>query len=120
MLWEGIDKRKFPRAKYKCRIRIAEQGKEEVFNTFTENIGGGGICVVLGKEVDLFKTAKLELYLAEGEGPIRCGGAIVWVIRRQTGPGSGGYEYDTGIEFTDLGEEGRRRIAALVEEILSA
>ena len=118
MLWGGIDRRSFPRAKYKCLIKIAHHGKEEVFSTYTENIGAGGICVVLGKEIDLFKTAKLTIYLAEKGEPIVCNGAIVWVIRRHPQTKSGTFEYDTGIEFIDISEDGKRKIAEMVDKLL--
>jgi len=117
MMWEGIDKRKFPRVKYRCKLRIAEKGKEEVFDTFTENIGAGGICVTLVKEFDLFKSAKLELSMSEGK-VITCDGTIVWVIRRK-GPDKEGNEYDIGIEFIDISDEDRQAIVRLVDELSS-
>ncbi|MBF0216465.1 MAG: PilZ domain-containing protein [Candidatus Omnitrophica bacterium] len=119
IFWEGIDKRKFPRVKYKCLIRVADRGKEELFDAYTENIGAGGLCVILSREFDLFKTADLELYVAEKESSIKCKGTIVWVIRRVIGaPAS--YEYDIGIEFTDMAGEDRNKISLLVDDVLSA
>jgi len=120
MIWEGIDKRKFPRVKYQCNLRVIDRGKEDIFDTYTENIGAGGICVVLSKEFDLFKTAELDLQLSEPGDPIHCKGTIVWVIRRRNVNTPDVYEYDIGIEFTDIDEGDRKKIAALVEDILSA
>jgi len=120
MLWEGIDKRSFPRAKYKCMVKITDHGQEEIFDTFTENIGGGGVCVVLGKEIDLFKTANLDLYLSDEKTPITCRGTIVWAIRRRLGNRKDDCEYDTGIEFIDISDNDRARITELVSDILSA
>ncbi|MBU0570761.1 MAG: PilZ domain-containing protein [Candidatus Omnitrophica bacterium] len=120
MLWEGIDKRKFPRINYRCRIRVSSRGKEEVFETFTENIGVGGICVILRKEFDLFKTANLDLYLSEKEGPISCQGTIVWVIRRKLLNKKDVNEYDVGIEFTDIADKDKVKIAGVVNDVLTA
>jgi len=120
MIWEGINKRKFPRAKYKCRILISDHGKELVFDTFTENIGGGGICVALDKELDLFGTAKLELYLIENGPPISCNGTVVWVIKRRVGSKPIAHENDIGIEFVDMQDEDRAKVAELVKQILNA
>lgn len=119
MLWEGIDKRSFPRAKYRCLVRISGHHKEKVFDTFTENIGGGGICVVLGKEIDLFKTAELEIFLTEKDPPVCCKGTIVWVIRRRVGKQPDAHEYDTGIEFTDISDMDKVRITDLVDNLLT-
>lgn len=118
-IWAGIDKRKFPRVNYKCLIKITDRGREELFEAFTENIGAGGLCVVLGKEFDLFKTADIELHIFDNESPLKCKGTIVWVIRRSLSE-SGAYEYDIGIEFTEISESDKKRISVLVEDILSA
>jgi len=120
MLWEGIDKRKFPRINYKCRIRVVDHGREEVFETFTENMGAGGICVMLTKEFDLFKTAELEIYLDDVSKPIVCKGTIVWVIRRRSGESKKASEYDVGIEFTDIDDKDRAKIISLVDDVLTA
>lgn len=120
MIWDGIDKRKFPRVKYRCRVRIIERNKEQVFDTFTENIGAGGICVVLGKEYDLFRTARMEIYLSEKESPVKCEGAIVWVIRRGKAGKTGICDYDVGIEFTDINNEDREKIKKLVENLMGS
>jgi len=120
MAWEGIDKRKFPRVRYKCLIRITDQGKQEVFDTSTENLGAGGICVILGKEYDLFKTAELDLCISDSEDTISCKGTIVWVIRRRSQNKTDNYEFDVGIEFTEIGEKDRVKIASLVDDILCA
>lgn len=117
-MWEGIDKRRFPRIKHRCMIRVSGYGKEKVFDTFTENIGAGGICVVLDREVDLFKNAKLELYLTDKDSPISCKGTIVWVIRRRLGSQGKAIEYDVGIEFIDISDMDRKRISGLVDSLL--
>jgi len=120
MLWEGIDKRKFPRINYRCLIRVSDRGREEVFETFTENVGAGGICVILGKEFDLFKMANLDLYFSEKEGPISCQGTIVWVIRRRPLNTKDTNEYDVGIEFTDISDKDKVRVASMVSDVLTA
>lgn len=119
-MWEGIDKRGFPRARHKCLIRVVDNGKEDVIDAYTENIGGGGICAGLGKAIGLFKNVKLNLYLSKDDPAILCGGTVMWVVRRSLGPRSDSYEYDTGIEFTDISEEDRGKIADRVNDILSS
>ncbi len=99
---------------------ISGHGKKQVFDTFTENIGGGGICVVLDKELDLFGTARLKLYLMENEPPISCNGTIVWVVKRRIGSKPTVHENDIGIEFVDMKDEDMERIRELVEQILNA
>ena len=120
MMWEGIDKRKFPRVNYKCLIKVAENGHDEAFAAYTQNIGAGGICVLLDKSVELFKSAVLEITLPDSRDPVKCKGTVVWVIRRRDYRHSDQSEYDTGIEFTNISSEDRNRIATLVGDILTA
>jgi Tfp pilus assembly protein PilZ len=119
MAWEGINQRKFPRVSYKCLIRVIEEGVEEVIETFTENIGSGGVCVVLEKRLGLFEKVFMQIFIEEGTNQIECRGSVVWVVKRNNASSVGDI-YDTGIEFQDLKAEDRKRIAALVEDILES
>jgi hypothetical protein len=120
MIWDGIDKRRFPRVNYKCLIRLSREGQEEVIETHTENIGAGGICVAIEKGFELFDPVSLEVHLSEGEKPIACNGTIVWVVKNHPIAKREKVTYDTGIEFTDIPEEDRERVSRLVDEIIKA
>ncbi len=120
MMWDGIDQRKFPRVNYKCRIRVSRDGKEEVIDTFTENIGAGGICVILDRDFGLFEEVALEIFLEDGDRPILCKGAIVWVVKRHPAVKTETVMYDTGVEFLDIADADRDRVDHLVQDILSA
>jgi len=118
MMWDGIDQRKFPRAKHKCRINIRRGEKDELVETFTENIGAGGVCVVVDRAFEIFDNVKLELHIADGSEPINCNGTIVWVVRRHPVRGENIMEFDTGIEFADISEGDRSRVSRLVDSLL--
>ena len=120
MMWEGINQRKFPRVNYKCLIRVSKSGHEEVIDTHTENIGSGGICVVLEKDFGLFEAVNLEIFLDDSSDPIVCDGTIVWVVRRHATTKKEKDRFDIGIEFQNIKEEDRERIAGLVQDILSS
>lgn len=118
MTREGINQRKFPRAKYKCLIRVSRKSRAKEVETFTENIGSGGICVVLGENIGLFEKVKLEVFLGTEKGAVSCGGVVVWVVKRHPMGPSGSSKYDTGIEFSNMCEEDRRSISNLVGHIM--
>ncbi|MFQ5953124.1 MAG: PilZ domain-containing protein [Candidatus Omnitrophota bacterium] len=118
MIWDGIDQRRFPRVNYKCLIRISEGGREEVIDTFTENIGAGGICVVLEKGFDLFEKVGLEVSLGGSDEPIHCDGSIVWVVKRHPAKKTEKLKFDTGIEFINIQENDRERVSRLVDDII--
>lgn len=116
-MWNGIDKRRFPRAQYPCIVNVRASGLAESIHTMTENIGIGGIRVIIKKGLGLFSWVELEIDLKDGNPNVICGGMIVWSIRKnefQKDP----VHFDTGIEFLDLKDIDRVRIESVVENAL--
>ena len=118
-MWNGINRRKFPRANYRCIITIKKRLTAKTISTQTENIGAGGICVMIKEDLGLFQGVDLELILEDAATPVRCGGTIVWVVRKNEPKRKGSHLYDTGIEFIDIRPEDRDRISEIVEMILN-
>src|SRR3989338_1505093 len=118
-MWNGIDRRKFPRAAYKCLITIKRRLAPKVISTHTENIGAGGICVLIKEDIGLFQGVDLEIYLDDGNIPVKCGGTIVWVVKKASGARKKeDVLYDTGVEFIDIRPADQDRISNIVEAIL--
>lgn len=117
-MWNGINRRKFPRARYKCLITIKRRLTAKTISTYTENIGAGGICVIIKEDLGLFQGVDLELFLEDDRPPIKCGGTIVWVVKKSEGKQKSNYVYDIGIEFIDIRPEDRDKISEAVEEII--
>ena len=113
-MWQGIDQRRFPRAKYKCVVALRQAGNTASVAAITENIGMGGVCVLLDKGLDIFSPVELDLTLDDSKGPLHVKGTIVWVVRRRElrkGP-----SFDTGVEFSDLSTEDKARIEAVIDK----
>lgn len=117
-MWNGINRRKFPRASYKCMISIKKRLNSKSIATETENIGAGGICVIIKEDLGLFQGVDLELFLEDNNPPIKCGGTVVWVVKKAEPKQKGVIFYDTGIEFIDVRPEDRDKIIEVVEDIL--
>ena len=112
-MWQGIDQRQFPRAKYKCTVILQQKGESSNLPSVTENIGLGGICVLLAQALDVFSPVDLEINFEDGSPPLRISGTIVWVVkRRDLRKGS---SFDTGIEFAELKPQTRARIEAVID-----
>ena len=114
-MWQGIDERRFPRANYKCVVTIRQAGESTAIAAITENIGLGGICILLEKGLDIFSPVELDLNLEDGKGPLKVRGTIVWVVRRRElrkGP-----SFDTGVEFAELLAEDKARLEALLDKV---
>ncbi len=119
-MWQGMDRRRFPRARYRCKIIVVRRRHKDTFNTFTENIGLGGVCVVLDKELEKFSEADLSIFFDDGQPPLSCIGRIVWVVKREAGDKEKIKEFDTGIEFVNLKDKDKLRIERIVEEWLES
>lgn len=117
-MWNGINKRKFPRAIYKCLITVRVKETPVSIITCTENISEGGICVTIKERLELFTILNLVLTLNDGLPPVKCKGKVVWTIKRAELKKEKPQQYDTGIEFVDLLPEDRKRIAKIVEDLV--
>jgi hypothetical protein len=118
-MWDGINRRKFPRIHYKCMIYIKKADTTKRISTYTENVGAGGICVVLNEDLGLFQGVNLEIALENGVGTsVACSGTIVWVVKKHLVSKKNALQYDTGIEFVDMDKEGESRISKIIEKEL--
>lgn len=119
MPWQsGVDKRIFPRANYPCVVKIREKRNSEAFNTKTENIGCGGVCVMLPKNIGMFNNVEMEIEIPSEARKIGCDGTVVWVVRHGEIDKNKPDSFDTGIEFKNLKEEDRLLIDKVVQECL--
>ncbi|MBF0493548.1 MAG: PilZ domain-containing protein [Candidatus Omnitrophica bacterium] len=119
IIWEGIDRRKFPRAYYACAVKISGKNNTLRYDAITENVGAGGVCLTFNREFELFETAEVELKLSDGDA-VRAKGTIVWVIRVAHPGVKDEHVYDIGIEFTEISKEDKKKLEALVDKLLSA
>ena len=117
-MWNGINRRRFPRASYKCLISIKKRLTAKTISTDTENIGAGGICILLNEDLGLFQGVDVELFMGEGAPQIKCGGTVVWVVKKSDSKQKGSYYYDTGIEFIDIRPEDRDKISGVIDQLL--
>ncbi len=103
MGWTGLDQRQFPRLSAECEILIKDHGHGAI-KARTENIGRGGVCVILKEELSKLSQVWFHLALSKQEPPIDCEGRVVWIVRSKN-PASGKVTFDTGIEFLNLKPE---------------
>lgn len=113
--WTGLDRRRFPRAQCPCLVTIRkEDAKHDAILTHTENVGIGGICVILKQSMKMFSPVELELDLLDFKEPLKCQGKVVWCVKRRTEESQKPLFYDTGIEFNSLSEEERQRVEGML------
>jgi Tfp pilus assembly protein PilZ len=114
-MWNGINRREFPRAEYPCKITIKRRDSNDVLSSYTENIGVGGIGVILPNDFGIFAPVDIELDLLDKRPVVECAGTIMWIVEKKGEADA----FDTGIEFTNLKKEDVGRISDIVEKMLT-
>ena len=116
MMWEGAEKRKFPRGTFLCKIAMSSAARWLV--THTENISAGGVRVILEEKINPFTSVELEIFF-ERDKSTKFKGKVAWskviVNPIQNEP----LLYDTGIEFAVMDSSTREYIRRLVNIIAS-
>ena len=73
---------------------------------FVKDISLDGICIFISDVIKDGALVSMEIYLVDSEVPIRAKGKVVWQK-----PGEHLKLHAVGVEFTDIGEEDKRRIS---------
>jgi len=112
MVWNGMEKRRFIRANFPCKIVISTPSQHTIV-TNTENIGGGGIRVIIDEKLDISSMVGLDIHL--DKDLIKSKARIVWVVKVEDSSLDKPPRYDTGIEFYEMNEDDRKIINNFVE-----
>lgn len=119
MSWEGLDRRKFPRVMYPCMVKATTtEGEQLTFLTHTENIGIGGLCVILKNEVALFTAVDMEVDLLDLSENITPRGKVVWIVRRKAIEEVKPLFFDVGIEFTQIAKRDHERLKENLKRLI--
>ncbi len=119
MSWEGMDRRKFPRVMYPCMVKVIScDGHQEAILTHTENIGLGGLRVILKNEIKLFTPVELEIDLLDIEEHIKPKGKVVWNVRRKSIEKIKPMFHDIGIEFTEIHKRDQDRLRKILQLLI--
>ncbi|MCK5081636.1 MAG: PilZ domain-containing protein [Candidatus Omnitrophica bacterium] len=120
--WEGLNRRKFPRVNYPCLVVIRNSNEDDERNnvilTHTDNVGIGGVCVVLKQNVKMFSEVELELDLLDLGEHICCNGKVVWNVQRQSEVQEKPLFFDIGVEFIDIASEDQKRLERIVDRLV--
>ena len=114
-MWDGFNKRKFPRVHLRCELTVNPQGQEKSFRGFTENVGTGGVAMILQEPLERFSECHIHLEIEKDQNPVECRGKIVWVVPSRDLLSSD-KSFDTGIEFTEIKENFRLRLSQFLEK----
>ena len=96
----------------RCEILVHPPSHEPI-RTTTENLGIGGVCVVLEERLERFSVCILRLQLEEKPPTIEASARVVWAIPTREGS-KGKKLFDTGIEFVQLDPESLQTIQKFI------
>lgn len=118
-MWDGVDRRIFPRAEYPCLITIRKSTPPmQAILTHTENISVGGVRIIIKERVEVMTEVNLELDLKDTLETISSKATVSWVKQAPSGGEGKSARYDTGIQFHSLKDEYRRRIQKIVDHLM--
>ncbi|MBI4309107.1 MAG: PilZ domain-containing protein [Candidatus Omnitrophica bacterium] len=114
-----MNRRKFPRLVYPCLVKVSSKDQTpDVFLTHTENIGVGGICVIVKKEIKLFSSVDIEIDLIDEVDHIVASGRVIWMVKRKAIEPFKPSFYDTGIEFENLNDKHKPKLDAAINKFI--
>lgn len=113
-MWDGFNKRKFPRLNLRCEVILRKRPEEDVIRAQTENVGAGGIALILERQLERFSVISLRLELDPNLPWIESDGKVVWAVPSREA-GARKTRYDTGIEFLNLDPGQQELIRRYVE-----
>jgi len=146
-MWDGVDRREFPRVKYPCLITVRKETPPSFsILTHTENISVGGVRVIIKKKIEIMTEVEVEIDLMDTFTNVTSKGTIAWVKKVSAGqkgqPKANDKQiyllkgtiawvkeipatrkgqplrYDTGIRFIVLRNKDRERIQKIVNHLL--
>ena len=120
MSWDGFNRRRFPRLLYPCLVKLtaADGAQQDAFLTHTENIGVGGICIIVKKEIPLLTPVQVEVDLLEETDHLFAKGRVAWVVHRKALEAVKPLFYDIGIGFEGLAAKDKARLGATVTQFI--
>ena len=119
MMWDGRNRRKFPRVAFPCLIKIRNaQGQNDARLSHTENLSVGGARVILKQVVKFGSTIEVEIDLLDADEPLHCAGKVVWSEQRKEEESFKPLFYDIGIEFIKVSSADHKRLEAVIGHYL--
>lgn len=115
MIWDGRNRRKFPRIAFPCLIKIRSvDGKDDAMLSHTENLSIGGVRVILKQMVKFGSLIDVEIDLMDTNDHLSCVGKVVWSEQRVETEVIKPLFFDIGIEFMNVSAVDRKRLDVVV------
>jgi c-di-GMP-binding flagellar brake protein YcgR len=107
--WDNVrEKRKFRRFKKELPVDCSiEERPDNTYKTFTKDISGEGICLVVPEIMPKESILSLAVAIPDA-GTIKITGRVVWVKEREKGINDAARSFKAGIKFLKISERDRK------------
>lgn len=113
---EASERRRYPRHyAVVADYRIGDSGLIKVSQV--KNISAVGICLILYENIAAGTEIELKIYLPDTVSAISARGKVVWIERIKF-ESELKTRFETGIEFSEIGEFEQKEIAQYVSSVL--
>ena len=107
--------RKFPRVNYPCQLTMwMPEGPYDTVLTNALDIGQGGLCVEMNREVIQGMKVDIEIDFKDNTAPFRCKGVVVRCQQEDNK-----HYYNIGIQFVSLSETNQAALAGKISQIIN-
>jgi c-di-GMP-binding flagellar brake protein YcgR len=115
-----LNRRRFPRISFPCLIvfRSLDSKQAETVLSHTENVGVGGLCLILKQSLEMFSEIDIEIDLMDLNENIKCRGKVVWCVRRKKESPEKPLYFDTGIEYVNLKPADKIRLETVINKLV--
>lgn len=107
------ERRRFRRAKFPCEIYILT-APLHVIKCRTENVGAGGVRVLIDENLPVSSLVGIKLYLSKK--PIECRGKVVWIVKKENDKKES--KFDIGLQFHQISPEDRQVVDIFVKSLI--
>lgn len=106
---EYVERRKHARLNLSMKVDYRIIHSEKVKSTVSRDMSLGGVLLLVSEKMDAGTPLELEIYLSEIDNqPVKTRGEVIW--QGELGEREEGY-YHTGIAFSGIKEEDKKRFA---------
>ena len=114
----GIERRQFPRITVLCKVTVFYGERLLMFDAHTENLGVGGMRLILKDGLIVNAEMDVELFLPDREKILKCKGRVAW-SKEMAPRGINPRFFDTGIEFTKMEESDRTILQGTINVLMT-
>lgn len=112
------ERRQFARVTVLCKVTVIFGERLLMFDSHTENLGVGGMRLILQDNLMVNSELDIELFLPDRQKNLKCKGKVAW-SKEMTPRGINPRFFDIGIEFTKMEDEDKQMLQGTINALMT-